>query len=84
MSVYLTPARVAECLGVNCSKVVAWINAGELKAANVARNRHGQPRWRIAQSDLDDFLLRRTSQPPAPMTKQSRRRKLPAVPEYVH
>ncbi len=73
MMSYHTPPTVAESLGVNESKVLAWIRSGELAAVNVAAHVGGRPRWRIAQSDLELFLLRRTATPPAPAVRRRRR-----------
>lgn len=78
---YLSPADVAEQLGIDLRKVLLWIRTGELKAANLATIVNGKkPRWRIAQCDLDLFLLRRTASP-TPTTPR-RRRQHPGVTEY--
>ena len=77
---WLTPPDVAEQLGVEPPKVIAWINAGELVAVNVAQSLHGKrPRWRIDPRELEAFLLRRQKRPNAPRAK---RRKLVGVTEY--
>jgi hypothetical protein len=49
--------------------VVAWINAGELRATNLASNPNGKrPRWKIDRDDLRDFLaLRATHAPTKPV-----------------
>ena len=70
---YLTPPRVAELLGVNETKVLAWIRAGELGAVNVALRKGRRPRWRVAQADLEAFLARRSATPPAQVTRRRRR-----------
>lgn len=33
---YLSPPEVADRLGINAGKVLAWIRSGELRATNVA------------------------------------------------
>ena len=69
---YLTTSRIAEKLGVNPSKVLGFINSGELRAIDVSHNKGvGRPRWRITPEALSEFELSRSSQPavkPAPAT----------------
>jgi hypothetical protein len=72
---WLTPPKIAKQFGIDPAKVVGWIRRGELVAVNVADRTGGRPRWRIASDDLDAFLLRRRSQPPA---LRPARRKHPA------
>lgn len=45
--------------GISADKVLAWINAGELRAINVAMNLKGKPRYRIDIKDLETFENRR-------------------------
>ena len=78
---YLRPADVARDLGVNQSKVLGWIRSGELRGVNVATRLGGRPRWRIAQVDLDSFLMRRSAAP-APKVTKLRKRKDDAVIEF--
>lgn len=49
----LTVEEVAENLRVNPDTVRSWIRSGELDAINVGG------KYRIYQSDLDDFIERR-------------------------
>jgi excisionase family DNA binding protein len=78
---YLSPAQVAEQLGIDVRRILGWIARGELRACNVgSRPDGGKPRWRIAQCDLDVFLLRRTASP-TPTTPR-RRRQPEGVTEY--
>jgi excisionase family DNA binding protein len=72
MKLYLSPAEIAECLGIDVGKVTAWCKSGELRTRNVARSVGRKARWRILQSDLDAFLDRRANSPPV---KPARRRK---------
>jgi excisionase family DNA binding protein len=59
---YLTPPEAAAELGVKADRIVGWINSGELRAANLATNPQGKrPRWKILRSDLQQFLLMRTT-----------------------
>jgi excisionase family DNA binding protein len=73
MTRYLTPPTVAESLGINETKILAWIHAGELAAIDVSLRRGGRPRWRIAQEALEAFLISRSAQPPAPVVRRRRR-----------
>jgi len=78
---FLSPAQVAEPLGIDVRRVLGWIKSGELRACNVGtRPDARKPRWRIAQCDLDLFLLRRTASP-IPATPR-RRRQPEGVTEY--
>jgi excisionase family DNA binding protein len=60
----LTPPQIAERLGIDAHKVVAWIAAGQLVAVNVSDGAK-RPRWRIAPEALEQFLRRRQSKPAA-------------------
>lgn len=76
-----TSGEVAERLGVNHSKVAAWIRAGELAAINVALRTNGLPKYRITAAALAAFLARRAIVPPAapaPRPRPSR-----DIPQYV-
>ncbi|WP_390845032.1 helix-turn-helix domain-containing protein [Anatilimnocola floriformis] len=55
------PSRIAERFGVDVSKVLRWIEAGELKAINVATRLGGRPRWRITEESLVAFEQARTN-----------------------
>lgn len=69
---YLTPPTIAKRLGVSVEKIIGWILAGELRGANVATKLGGRPRYRVSESDLAEFLERRSAAvQPAP------RRRLP-------
>jgi len=56
-----SPPDVAKRLRVSPSKVIAWLESGELVGRNVAEKPDGRPRYRIAESDLADFLERRSA-----------------------
>lgn len=71
-SPYLTPPQIAVRLGVTNSKILGWIQSGELRAVNLAATRSNQPRWKVLESDLERFLESRTALPPEP--KKMRRR----------
>jgi excisionase family DNA binding protein len=77
---YLTPGDVAEDIGVDLRQVLRWIKAGELRAVNVVGRVGKRPRWRIAATDLEQFLDRRSASP-APATPRRRRRD-PQVTEF--
>lgn len=57
---FLTVKDIASALGVNASKVTMWIHTGELPAVNVAAREGGKPRWRVTESEFNDFAQRRT------------------------
>lgn len=61
---YRTPPEVADLLGINAGKVLAWIRSGELSAVNVAASTLGRPRWRISEADLAVFEQRRSAVAP--------------------
>ena len=69
---YLSPPQVAELLHVSHGKVLAWITSGDLRAADLATHRGQRPRWRIARTDLDDFLARRAATGPPVPTRRRR------------
>ena len=73
MKVFVTPADIAKALGVNRTKVLAWIRRGELRAVNVAATSGRRPRWRIAQEALDAFLIARSPTPPLHAVRRRRR-----------
>ncbi len=70
---HYSTAEISEQLGVSADKILDWIHDGSLPAVNLARRTGGKSRWRIAHDDLEAFLLRRRSQPPAPAPKRKRR-----------
>ena len=77
----LTVSEAARLLRVNRGKVLGWIASGRLRAMNTAKGQ-GRPRYRIARTDLDVFLIGRTRQP-AIMPARRRRRAIPkAVTQY--
>lgn len=77
---HLTPRLICEQLGIGIEPVLSWIHSGQLKAANVS-NSTTRPRWRIAKTDLADFLNRRSNQQKKE-TKSTARRPKPRR-EYV-
>jgi hypothetical protein len=72
-TIYLRPRDVAQRLGVKVDVVLSWIHSLALRAINVAERDGRRPRWRIAESDLEIFLLRR-SVPTVPVRRRRRRR----------
>lgn len=77
---WLSPPQVAEQLGIDPEKVIAWIRRGELNAVNVAENIGGRPRYRIDPQELAAFLQRRST---SPAPKPVRRRKASGyTPKY--
>ena|SRR5258708_639027 len=73
---YCTPPALARRLGVSVSKVLHWINTGQLQAINVASAGKSRPRYRIASKDVAIFEARKAGvQSPAPMAPRMRRRR---------
>lgn len=58
-----TVKQIASRFGVGVANVLAWIDAGELGALNVAAATAGRPRWRIRNCDVLAFELRRSNRP---------------------
>jgi excisionase family DNA binding protein len=77
---HLTVEQVATLLGVDRKKVTAWIASGELVAVNTTLSRNAaKPRWRIPLENLNQFQLRRQSQP----VMAPKRRRVMAVKQYL-
>jgi hypothetical protein len=57
---FITPPAAAKLLGVSIEKIINCIRRGELKAFNLSDS--ARPRWKIARSDLQSFLDRRSNQ----------------------
>lgn len=75
LAVYLTPSDIATSRVVNVTKVLAWIDSGELRAVNVAANKAGKlPRWRISPADLEAFDAARVAVPQTPVTRRPRQK----------
>jgi len=68
---FLTPARVAEELGVKPERIIGWIRSGQLRGVNLGDGLK-KPRFRIAPADLEAFLIARTVQPPVPPVRRRR------------
>lgn len=76
-----TPPQVAKRLAVSAPKIIGWLECGELRGVNLAAKTGGRPRYRISESDLAEFLERRTASlaPPAP---RRRRKSAKGVVEF--
>ena len=72
------PRDIAERFGVDVSKVLTWINAGELAAVNVATRASDRPSWRIFPDALAEFEAARSSKPKPPTPKSQRKQRQPA------
>lgn len=55
---FLTPAEVADRLGVSVASVRALIHTGKLAAQDKNASGHSLPRYSIAPADLQDYLER--------------------------
>lgn len=80
LATHLTPNQIAKSRGINVTKVLDWINSGELRAVNYATKRGGLPRWKIAPEALDEFEKLRASAAPA---KKPAKSKLKQPKQYV-
>jgi hypothetical protein len=66
--------EAAEIADVEDETILFCISSGDLIAVNMARNPNGQrPRWRIPESELAKFLLRRRTQAAVPEPKPTRK-----------
>lgn len=77
------PQEIADERGIGLDKVLAWINAGLLRAINVAAEGCKKPQWIVHPDDLADFERRRSNMTPTPDTKPARRRKAEADPNIT-
>jgi excisionase family DNA binding protein len=69
---FLSPPEIADLLACNADRVRNWINSGQLVATNIGDK--SRPRWRVRQTDFDDFLMRRSNQScPQPAPRRRRR-----------
>ena len=72
----LTVQEVADLLRVQQKKVCAWIDAGELRAVNVAqRSDSTNGRWRITREALEQFMTSRTPQARTAIVRRRRKRR---------
>ncbi len=82
-SEYSTPPQLGKRARIAASKIIGWIECGELRGVNLASSTTGRPRYRIAESDWQDFLRRRSgSVVPAPKAPRAKRRHA-AVKSFV-
>ena len=71
MSVTFSPQQIAERHGIDRAKVLRWIDAGDLRAINVASNPNGRPRWRIPEEALAEFEQRRANPAAVPVQRRA-------------
>ncbi|NLF71669.1 MAG: helix-turn-helix domain-containing protein [Candidatus Anammoximicrobium sp.] len=80
---YLSAADVAERLGfASAESIYSLIRSGELAAIDTGAGRRVKPRWVIRASDLERFLLSRSTRPAAPATPTRRPRRPERVIEF--
>lgn len=83
MDKYFTVQQAAEMLGVDEEQILFPINTGELVAVNVAKSPNGKrPRWRIAESELGRFLLKRRNSAPQSEAKPAKNPRSRDVTEF--
>ena len=73
LSQKMTPPELAKRYGVEPSKIIAWIKAGELRAVNIATRSTGRPRYIIDEEDVAVFESRREAKPPVTSARRPRR-----------
>lgn len=73
-----TVKEYAERMKVNQTKVLGWINSGELKATNVS-NGSDRPLWRIDPENAKAFEEARQPK----VAEKTKRRKKASVPDYI-
>lgn len=81
-STHLIPRLVCEQIGVSIETVLGWIHSGSLKASNISSSSK-RPRWRIAKTDLADFLESRSNQTTSVPSSSRRRKTSKPRREYV-
>jgi excisionase family DNA binding protein len=69
---FLKTTEVARRLRVSPDKVLVWIHRGELRAVNVATNRSGRPRYRVALADMLTFEAGRQAVVPTVQRRRPR------------
>ena len=73
MITYLSPPQIAEQWGVKPSKVIAFIDSGELKAVDLSERLGGKRRrWKVSPEAIEAFLQARTNRAPAKAVKRRR------------
>lgn len=72
---YLTPPEAARIVRMKADRIIALVRSGEIKASNVATKLSGRPRYRIALSDLQDWLDRRAAASVATSAPRRRRKR---------
>ena len=81
-SQFVTPKIICEEVSVSIDTVLGWIHAGTLRASNIGSSSSSRPRWRIARSDLADFLAVR-SNCKIKDSKPAKRRRSKPTKKYV-
>jgi predicted site-specific integrase-resolvase len=78
------PNEAAELLSCDSEQVLAWIHSGELVASNIAKTLNAKrPRWRIPESEIGRFLIRRHPASQQQQQPTQRPTKRPPVKQYV-
>ena len=79
MSDTLSTPQIAKRFGVAEAKIRAWIQAGELRALNLATLPSGRPLYRVELADLLAFQERRAVAKPLPKVRQKPRRDVQVI-----
>jgi excisionase family DNA binding protein len=87
MPKYFSVKEVADQLRVTVDKVTDLIRTQKLNAFDVSLAAGSRARWRISETDLQDFLATRQSRPAEPVqpkSKSARMKPLPAADEITY
>jgi len=69
----ITPPQLARRYGCKPTKVLGWIQSGELRAIDAATVRGGRPRYLIDEKDIEAFEVARAVTPPRPIVQRRRK-----------
>jgi excisionase family DNA binding protein len=80
-SKYYSISEASELLGCDGETILAQIHSGEIAAVNIAKKIDAKrPTWRIAESELGRWLLRRSNAKPVAAVATQKR---PTPKQYV-
>ena len=77
-----SPPQVARMFGVSTTKIIGWIQSGQLTAINVADGPKNRPRYLIDRDAIAQFEKQRAVVPNPVTTQKLRRRAASGVKEY--
>lgn len=82
---YLSPTEVSRIMGCSLPTVMRWIKSGELRSYNLTGSltKCRRPTYRVAQEDLEEFKLMRTTPGRKPEVKRRKSLKSRLSPEAL-